>query len=545
MTRADASPSGAAPEAGLARASAGVAAGTAISRLTGLVRVAVTAYAIGRATLADTYNLANTTPNIVYELILGGVLTATLVPLFVDQVRRGDDRSTSAVVTITLSALAALTVLATLMAPALARLYTVAGRSDHLGAQRDVATTLIRLLIPQILFYGMTALAAALLNARRRYLAAAYAPALGNLVVIATFLWFVAATDGPRSSWIDVESVRDETGLLLLLGVGTTAGIAVMALALLPALRSAGVRLRPVFDWTHPDVRRLVRLSGWTSGYVVANQIALSVVLVLANRRAGGIAAYQYAFIFFQLPHGLFAVSIMTTVTPELARSVSAGDLPGFRERFATGLRYLGIVVLPAAAAFAVLAGPLVGLLERGGFGPSDVAVTGDTLRLLALGLPGFSAYLFTLRGFYARSDTRTPFLVNCLENALNVALALALFPSLGVQGLALAYAVAYTVSAAVALRILARHTGGLGGAGTGGVLARAAIAAAASAAFAAFAADRVGGTGPSRALVTLAAAGAVGSAAYAVALRLLGVRDLGVIARSLSGRRGIGAPRV
>lgn len=542
MTDPAAPAAGALPGSGLARSSFAVATGTALSRLTGLVRVGVTAYAIGRATLADTYNLANTTPNIVYELILGGVLTATLVPLFVDQIHRGDDRATSAVVTTALTALTALTILATLAAPAIAWVYTAAGRSEHLAAQRAVATVLIRLLIPQILFYGVTALASALLNARRRYLAAAYVPVLNNVAVIATFLWFVAATDGPRSAWIDVESVRGETRLLVLLGAGTTAGIAVMALALLPALRSAGVHLRPVFDWAHPDVRRLIRLSGWTVGYVVANQIALSIVLVLANHRSGGVAAYQYAFIFFQLPHGLFAVSIMTTVTPELARSVSAGDLAAFRARFATGLRYLGLVVLPAAAALAVLARSLVGLLERGGFGASDVQVTGDTLQLLALGLPGFSAYLYALRGFYARSDTRTPFLVNCFENSLNIVFALLLFPRLGVQGLALAYAIAYTLSAVVAMRLLAGRAGGFGNT-IAPALGRAVVAAAALAAAAAVVAGAVGpraGAAP-----TLAVAGAVGAATYAIALRALGSNDLGAMARALRSRRGTGTPDV
>ena len=531
--------------AGLARASLAVALGTALSRATGLVRVGVTAYAIGRATLADTYNLANTTPNIVYELVLGGVLTATLVPLFVEQLERRDDRSTSAVVTTALTALAALTVVAVLAAPAIAWIYTVAGPDEQLGAQREVATSLMRLLLPQIFFYGITTLASALLNARRRYVAAAYAPVLNNVVVVATLLWFVAATDGPRSEWVGVGSVRGEGGLMLLLGIGTTAGIAAMALVLLPALRGAGVRLRPVLDWHHPDVRRMIRLSGWTVGYVVANQLALSVVLVLANHHPGGVAAYQYAFIFFQLPHGLFAVSIMTTVTPELARSAAAHDLQALRERFALGLRYLGLVVVPAAAAFAVLAQPLVGMLQRGGFGAADVRVTGDTLQVLALGLPGFSVYLYTLRAFYSLSDTRTPFLVNCFENALNVALALALFPRFGVQGLALAYGGAYTVSAAVALRLLGRRVAGPVAPGTVGTLLRVALASAVLAVVAAPVAGAVSDGGSARAALTVAVAGGAGAVAYIASLATLGVAEPVRLLRSLLARRGAGNPGV
>lgn len=529
----------------LARASAAVALGTALSRVTGLARVGVTAYAIGRFTFADAYNLANSTPNIVYELVLGGVLTATLVPLFVQQLQRRDERATSALVTTAMLALVVLTGLAVLAAPAISWLYTLAASPEHRDAQREVMTFLVRLLLPQMLFYGFTALATALLNARRRFVAAAYAPVLNNVVVIGVFLWFVAATDGPRSEWTSAERLRDETALLLLLGAGTTAGIVAMALALFPALRRAGVRLRPVFDPGHADVRKLLRLSGWTVGYVLTNQLALSVVLVLANRSAGGVAAYQYAFIFFQLPHGLFAVSIMTTVTPELARSAGAGDLAGLRSQFTLGLRFLGVVVLPAAAAYVVLAQPLVRLLQRGGFDAGDVAVTADTLQLLSLGLVAFSVYLYTLRGFYALQDTRTPFLINCFENGVNVVLAVALVVPLGVQGLALAYAGAYTVAAAVALVLLARRIGGLEPRRTGLAYARAGVAAAAMTLVAAPIAGALDPSTPDRAFVALAAAGTVGGLVYLGVLRAGGAEELAAARRVLTRGRSASPPSV
>jgi putative peptidoglycan lipid II flippase len=266
----------------LVRASAGVAVGTLLSRVTGLARVGVLAYAIGRASLADTYNLANSTPNIVYELLLGGVLSATLVPLFVEHVQRRDERATAAVFTVTMTVLVALSALAIVFAPLIARLYTFRVDSADQAAQREVATLLIRLFLPQMCFYGFTALATAALNARRRYAAAAFAPTLNNVVVIATLLAFTAIASGSPEDWRDVDRIRDHTGLVWLLGLGTTAGIAVTALALVPSLRAAGMRFRPVFDWGHDAVRRMLRLSGWTVGYVVANQCALLFVIVLA-----------------------------------------------------------------------------------------------------------------------------------------------------------------------------------------------------------------------------------------------------------------------
>jgi putative peptidoglycan lipid II flippase len=533
----------------LVRASAGVALGTLLSRITGLLRVGVLAYAIGRASLADTYNLANSTPNIVYELLLGGVLSATLVPLFVEHVQRRDDRATDAVFTVTMTVLVALTVLAIVFAPLIAHLYTFRVDSADREARREVATLLIRLFLPQMCFYGFTALATAALNARRRFAAAAFAPTLNNVVVITTLLAFTAVASGPPETWRDVSRIRDDTGLLVLLGLGTTAGIALTALALVPSLRAAGMRLRLVFDWGHEAVRRMLRLSGWTVGYVVANQIALLFVIVLATSREGGVSAYQYAFIFFQLPHGLFAVSLMTTITPELARAANNGDLASMRAQFESGLRYLVVVVLPASVAYVVLAHPIVGILANGAFSPRDAAITADTLQALAIGLVPFSVYLYVLRGFYALQDTRTPFFVNCFENGVNIVLALVLFPRFGVQGLALAYAGAYLVAALVALALLGRRIGGgaSGGydRGTVETALRCAIASGALALVAAPVAAAIGYDDAAQAAAAAIAGTVAGGLAYLGALRLLGVGEIATIIGLVRRRRTRFSPDV
>jgi len=531
----------------LVRSSAVVATGTLLSRITGLLRVAVIAYAIGRASLADTYNLANSTPNIVYELVLGGVLTATLVPLFVDALKRDDDRAISSVFTVALVGLAAVTVVAIVAAPWLARFYTLRVDEAQRADQEELATFFIRWFLPQMLFYAFTALAGALLNASRRFAAAAYAPVLNNVVVICTFLAFVRLTGEPRSEWVSVQSILDDTGLKILLGLGTTAGIVAMALVLVPAVARAGVALRPVFEPRNPMVLRMLRLSGWTVGYVVANQVAYSIVLVLAAGEPGGVAAYAYAFIFFQLPHGLLAVSIMTTVTPELARHAADGDPVAFRLEFSRGLRYLAIVLFPAAAAYLVLAQPLVGILARGAFGPDDVVVTGDVLQLFALGLVPFSAYLYALRGFYALEDTRTPFFVNVFENGVNIVLALLLTPRLGVQGLALAYSVAYLAAAVVALVLLHRRVGSLTGPRTWATAVRATVGSLVLAVVAAPLAGLFDPDSGSSAFAAVVVAGAAGLAVYLVVLHLLRVRevrDLAAVLRRRPARRASEVPR-
>jgi putative peptidoglycan lipid II flippase len=522
----------------LVRSSAAVAMGTLLSRVTGLLRVAVLAYAVGRAGLADTYNLANSTPNIVYELLLGGVLSATLVPLFVEQVERGDERATAAVFTVALTVLAVLTAIAMLFAPLIARLYALDTSGGERVAQLHVMTVFTLWFLPQIVFYGLTALASAALNARRRFVAAAYAPVLNNLVVIGVLAYFAHVTSGSRSEWIDIRRISGDAGKLTLLGAGTTAGIAAMGLILLPALHHARVRLRAAFDWRHPAVRKMLRLSGWTIGYVVSNQIALLFVLVLAKSGAtGDVSAYLYAYAFYQVPHGLLAVSIMTTMMPELSSSAAQHDFPELARKFRLGLRYLVLLMLPAAVLFVALAQPMVGVLVRGGFHPHDAAVTADTLQAFSIGLVPFSVYLYALRGFYALHDTRTPFLINVVENLVNVALALALFPALGVQGLALAWSGAYAVAAILALAILRRRVPQPVDRTVRASMVRASLAGAVLAIVASPLAAAIGRTPANRALLASAAAGLAGGVAYLLVLAALRAPEL----RSLFGtlRRG------
>ena len=176
------------------------------------------------------------------------------------------------------------------------------------NAQRQVLVVLLACFVPQIFFYALTTLQTSLLNAHRRFLAAAFAPVANNIVVIAVLLTFGLRTSGDHAGWAEVGRVRDATGMLLLLGLGTTAGVAVTALILVPAVRRAGVRLRPVFAWRDPGVRTLARLSGWTFGYVAANQIALVVIRNLLRGGDGSAFAYSRAFLWFMLPHALLAM---------------------------------------------------------------------------------------------------------------------------------------------------------------------------------------------------------------------------------------------
>jgi putative peptidoglycan lipid II flippase len=217
-------------------------------------------------------------------------------------------------------------------------------------------------------------------------------------------------------------------------------------------------------DFQHEAVRTIIRLSGWTFGLVVANQVALIVILTLAGRVEGAVTAYTYAWTFFQLPYGVVAVSIMSATAPELTALWSRGNLVAFRRRMATGLRTTLAIVVPAAAGELVLSHPLVALLLAHGATPAAATVpTATALALLALGLPGFCVFLYVIRVLQSVQDLRSAFWLYVIENGINIVAAVALVGPLGVvRGIALSITLAYTISAVAALSHLRTRVHGL-----------------------------------------------------------------------------------
>jgi putative peptidoglycan lipid II flippase len=448
---------------GLLRSSAVVAVGTMLSRVTGLIRTIVTAYALGNFGAAAAYNLANNTPNMIYDLLLGGVLSATLVPTFIANREQKRDEGNDAVLTIATVALTAITLLAVLLAPVIIHGYVLisgAGTAKPSADEEALAVSLLRLFAPQVLFYGLTTLATAYLNARRRFAAAAFAPVLNNVWMFFILIAAARAVEGKT-----VAEIAADSSIVVLLGLGTTAGIAAMALSLWPAIVRSGPRPVWRFAPKDPAVKRVARLSSWTFGYVVANQVTLFIILGLAGT---GVSAWAYAYQFFQLPYGVVTVSIMTAFTPELATLTGPERREAFNQTFFQGLRLICLVLLPATVLFVALARQIVWVLfVRGRFTEADVPITASTLAGLAWGIVGFSVYLYDFRAFYALGDTKTPFIINMIQNVLTLVLALLLGSewglAQGVEGLALAWSFAYLAAALLALVALRRRTGPFG----------------------------------------------------------------------------------
>ena len=369
-----------------------------------------------------------------------------------------------------------------------------------------------------------------MLNSRRRFLAASWSPVLANLVVIVTLLSL------PDRTW-QLADVEVDDRLRWTLAIGSTAGIAAMALVLIPALRSAGLHFRPAWQIRHPAIKRLLTMSLWTFGYVLCNQAVIVVVRNLSSPGSGGSAAYFQAFTFFVLPHGLLAMSIATTFVPEMARAVGRRDRRGFCSTSSLGVRIIAMLTVPAAAILFVLRRPLIGLLlEHGEYTAIDALVTSRALAGFALGLPAFSVYLFALRGFYAHQDTRTPFVINAGQCVLNVVFAFVLYGRWGVLGLGAAFALSYVLAALWSLSVLATKVRGYPFRAVLESIGRALLAGALAAEATWWVARRFGGNTGIDAIVRIVAGVATTLLVYVVVLFVLAAPELATLRRI--GRR-------
>ncbi|MGW6850019.1 murein biosynthesis integral membrane protein MurJ [Streptomyces virginiae] len=468
-TRADTAPASAGASSGktsVLRSGALMAAGSVVSRATGFIRSAVVVAALGTEFLGDSYAVANTVPNIIYMLLIGGALNAVFVPELVRAAKEhadGGSAYTDRLLTACTVALLALTAAAVLAAPLIVSVYT-----PYDGAQASTTVALARYCLPQILFYGLFTLLGQVLNARGRFGAMMWTPVLNNLVIIGVFgLFLHLSHDGAAGL------TADETRLL---GLGTTLGIVIQALALVPSLRAARFRWRPRFDWRGSGLGRPLRNAGWTVMLVLTNQIAYWVVTRLSTttgRHAvdaglaggAGYTAYSNAYQLWIVPQGIITVSLVTALMPRMSAAATDGDLAAVRRDISYALRSSAALVVPAAALFAALAPWVMGsVFGYGRTDAADIEVMAGMLIAFAPGLIAFSAQYVLSRGFYALSDTRTPFFLNLVIAALTAGLSAAAYvllsPRWAVTGMAGASSVAFLSGAAVTAHTLTRRLG-------------------------------------------------------------------------------------
>jgi putative peptidoglycan lipid II flippase len=435
---------------------------TGISRVTGLIRNWAMAYAIGVTLFSSSYIVSNNIPNMIYELVAGGVLSSVFIPIFIERIReKGEEdahRLASTALNVVLIALGVVALVATVFPQPF--VFTQAFTLSP--PERVYAVFLFRFFAVQIVFYGATAIFTGILNSHRHFIAPAAGPISNNIVVIATMLAYptVAHTGGPVYAAV-------------LLGVGTTLGVVAQMSTCIPALVAVGWRWQLSIDWRDPALLTLGRKMGPVLVYVITNLAGVSfrnaIAFAAHTRTVGqGPAAIQYAWMFYQLPYGVFAVALATAIFPELSELATRRDVPGFKRQFTRGLRANAALVIPAAAMLAALAMPLcrVYVLGKGAFKLQDVPLVANVLVVWALGLFSFAAYMYTVKAFYANQDTRTPMLTNIGATTVQVLLYWLLtvgflgWPGIGLLGIPAGDAISYTLHLCVLLVILRSRFG-------------------------------------------------------------------------------------
>jgi len=535
----------------LVRSGAGMALGTLVSRGTGFLRTLVLVYAVGIGALGNAYNNANTLPNTVYYLMLGGIFTSVVVPLLVRAARRDPDRGEAyaqRIFTLGALALLAVTVLATLLAGPLVNLY--AGNingppGSHLAAEHDLMVVWAYWFIPQIFFYGMSSLIGAVLNTRGRFAAPMWAPVVNNLIVIVVGGLYFVTVGVNKQPW------TISPGGVQLLGFGTTLGVVAQTVALFPSLRAAGFRWRPTLGFRPGEVSEMGRMAGWMSVYVITQWAGNLVVQILANRASPGVngySAYSIAWQLFQLPYAIVGISVITALLPRMSEHASARRYSLVRDDFSIGVRLASVIVVPAAIYLGILGGPLAEFLfSYGSTSAAHARYVGEVFGLFALGLVPYMLTQLQLRVFYSFQDSKTAAFVGVITMVFGIAAALtaeSLLPAAQVvAGLAVAYGLANLVGTIAGWALLLRRVGSLDGWAIARSLTRMHLATVPGVVFAlaviAGTAHVIHEPSPAYGLVVTVVGGGGAIGLYALCARSLRVAEFGFLMKTMAARFG------
>jgi putative peptidoglycan lipid II flippase len=419
---------------------------------------------LGTAILGDTYNVANTMPNILYNLLVGGALTAVFVPQIVRSLRDSDQGSAfiSRLFTVTVTFLLTITVFGILLAPQLVNIYA----PEYAGSKEfDITVTLMRYCLPQIFFLGLFALLGQIANAKDRFGPMMWAPVVNNLLAIALFYFLLVSRDD-----FSVASIASQD--LLWLGLGTTAGYLAQAVILFPVVIKSGVKLSFRFDWANSQIIKSFKLATWSFAYAIISQLSYLVTINIATSAAVKSAAqgistgvgytpYANAYLILILPHSIITVSIVTALLPKLSNLVIDKKYQAVSDSIFLTMRLLGIFIIPAAILFLYF-GDVIAKVLYFGIPHQDANYLGLTLSAFALGLIPVSINLVLLRGLNAFENLKSQVIGNLIMNIISVILSLIatsyLEPKWVTVGLALIFTVHYFIGTGISFILIKKH---------------------------------------------------------------------------------------
>ncbi|MFG3338253.1 murein biosynthesis integral membrane protein MurJ [Glycomyces sp. NPDC048151] len=458
------------------RSSLLMGAGSLVSRVTGFGRTVVISAAIGAGLLGNSYTTAQYFPQMIYELVLGGVFASIIMPLFVKAHKNdpdGGDAFAQRLLTLATLVLGAAAVVVTLCAPIIARFMSS-------PEQYDLVTEFSYYMLPALLLYGLFAVLSGVLNSREHFGAPMWVPIINNLVVIAVgALFYVIYTRDavPNADGdIFVSASQVTNGMIMLLGLGTTAGVVIQVVCLAPALRKAGFHWRLRFDFKALPLREIRRMAAWTLLFVAANQVAVMAVIKVANAASAvdsdvfvpGVTVYNNAYLMMMMAHGIVAVSVITALMPRMTRAADDRRWPELADHLSNGIRLASFLLVPIAAAFVALHEPIaLAIFQWGAYQPAEAIATGQVLLMAGVVLLPFSISQLQIYAFYAQTDTKAVAMFSLPVIAIRIGgylLAFAFLPAQWVVvGLFASNGVSYLVSLLLSMTLLRKRIGLLG----------------------------------------------------------------------------------
>lgn len=439
-----------------------MASGTIVSRLSGFVRNGMLVAAIGNGLHGDVFNIANTLPNMLYILLAGGIFNAVLVPQLIRAMNNDEDGGlayTNRIITLAGVFLAGATAVLVIAAPVIMRLFLDSSYyTASCASQRESVIVFAQYCLPQVFFYGMFVLIGQVMNSRGSFGPMMWAPIANNVVsVLVLGLYLIAYGSASTGNYSGGEE--------LLLGLGSTAGIAVQFLVLVRYLPRTGYRFRPRWDWRGTGLGHTLKLGIWTVLFVIVNQLAFTVVVRVASSgtaTAGtchgsassgtGFTIYSLAYLLVMVPHSVITVSFATAALPRLSDHASRGRYEALGHEITTTLRLTFALVLPMLALLPIVAADLANITYGYGAGAQSAELFVPSLSLFALGQFFFTIHYVMLRGFYALEQNRRVFWIQCVVSLVNVIAAIALTrhisPAQMSPRLVLAYGLSYVAGA-------------------------------------------------------------------------------------------------
>lgn len=431
-----------------------------LSNLVGLLRQTLVLRVFGTGPDMAAFNYANTIPDVLFNLIAGGALASTFLPIFTDFLAR-DDRAgawklASAVINLAVLALSTASALTALFAPTVVRYGIFALYPTADPALQDQTAALLRILLIAPSIFGVSGLMMGILNAHQKFWLAALAPAIYWVGWILGLIFFVPSLGIYGLAWGYV------LGALLHLGI-----------QLPDLLRLAGRRYYPTFGLGNPAVREVARLMGPRLLGVAAVQLNFVInAMISAGLGQASLTAIKVAFMVMTMPLYVIAQSIATAALPTFSAQVARGKLDEMRASLASTLRGVLLLAVPATLGLALLREPVTAMLfQYGAFDANSTEIVAWALLWYTVGLPGHSLVEILSRAFYALHDTKTPVIVGTLAMTLNAVFSF-IFPGmfqsagwLALGGLALANSLATALEAATLLFLMRRRLDGIHGA--------------------------------------------------------------------------------